>query len=99
MLFDDPKVLEAYVKKRRDHYEKSDTQRFEVPRMLFDDPKVLEAYVKKRRDQNLQRWWAQYLESIGDFNGAKGFYQASKDYLSVIRLLCYKGLIDEVEFR
>lgn len=32
-------------------YEKSDTQRFEVPRMLFDDPKVLEAYVKKRRDQ------------------------------------------------
>uniref|UniRef100_A0A915BTC4 Uncharacterized protein n=1 Tax=Parascaris univalens TaxID=6257 RepID=A0A915BTC4_PARUN len=76
-------------------YEKSDTQRFEVPRMLFDDPKVLETYVKKRRDQNLQRWWAQYLESIGDFSGAKGFYQASKDYLSVIRLLCYKGLIDE----
>ncbi|VDM46423.1 unnamed protein product [Toxocara canis] len=78
-----------------ENYEKSDTQRFEVPRMLFDDPKVLETYVKKRRDPNLQRWWAQYLESIGDLDGARGFYYASKDYLSVVRLFCYNGCIKE----
>ncbi len=32
-------------------YEKSDTHRFEVPRMLFDDPVVLEQYVKKKKDR------------------------------------------------
>ncbi|CAG0915124.1 unnamed protein product [Notodromas monacha] len=32
------------------YFEKSDTQRFEVPRMLFDDPAALEAYVVQSKD-------------------------------------------------
>jgi hypothetical protein len=36
------------------------------------------------------------LESIGEVGAAKGFYQAAKDYLSVVRLLCYNGEIEEV---
>lgn len=31
-------------------YEKSDTHRFEVPRMLFENPGILEQYVKKNKD-------------------------------------------------
>ena len=32
-------------------YEKSDTHRFEVPRMLFDEPQALEAYIMKTKDK------------------------------------------------
>lgn len=32
-------------------YEKSDTFRFEVPRMLLDDPNQLESYIMKTKDK------------------------------------------------
>ena len=32
-------------------YEKSDTHRFEVPRMLFDEPEALEQYILKHKDK------------------------------------------------
>ncbi|MCP9263725.1 hypothetical protein DINM_007106 [Dirofilaria immitis] len=78
-----------------ENYEKSDTHRFEVPRMLFDRPKMLEAYVKKTKDPGVQKWWAQYMESQGDVKAARLYYQYAKDYLSVIRLLCRSNNIDE----
>lgn len=47
----------------------------------------------------LQRWWAQYLESLGEMEAAKNYYSAAKDYLSVVRLLCYLGDTDQVRQR
>ncbi|XP_072288246.1 intraflagellar transport protein 140 homolog, partial [Pyxicephalus adspersus] len=32
------------------YYEKSDTHRFEVPRMLLDNPQDLESYINKKKD-------------------------------------------------
>lgn len=32
-------------------YEKSDTHRFEVPRMLFDEPQALEGYIMRSKDK------------------------------------------------
>lgn len=32
-------------------YEKSDTHRFEVPRMLFDEPEALEHYISMHKDK------------------------------------------------
>lgn len=32
-------------------FEKSATQKFEVPRMLFDEPQQLESYILKSKDQ------------------------------------------------
>ena len=32
-------------------YERSETNRFEVPRMLFDDQEKLEAYITKAKDR------------------------------------------------
>ena len=32
-------------------YERSETNRFEVPRMLFDDQEKLEAYIAKAKDR------------------------------------------------
>ncbi|EFO21495.2 hypothetical protein LOAG_06991 [Loa loa] len=78
-----------------ENYEKSGTHCFEVPRMLFDHPKMLEAYVKKTKHPGIQKWWAQYMESKGDVNAARLYYQYANDYLSVVRLLCRSNNIDE----
>ena len=32
-------------------YEKSDTHRFEVPRMLYTEPQALVAYISKNKDK------------------------------------------------
>uniref|UniRef100_A0AC35F1W5 Uncharacterized protein n=1 Tax=Panagrolaimus sp. PS1159 TaxID=55785 RepID=A0AC35F1W5_9BILA len=78
-----------------ENYEMSGTQKIEVPRALFMNPKVLEIYVKRRRDPDLQKWWALYLESIGDIATAKNFYHISGEYLSVVRLLCMDNQLNE----
>uniref|UniRef100_A0A914YAN2 Uncharacterized protein n=1 Tax=Panagrolaimus superbus TaxID=310955 RepID=A0A914YAN2_9BILA len=78
-----------------ENYEMSGTQKSEVPRALFMNPKVLEIYVKRRRDPDLQKWWAHYLESIGDISTAKNFYHISGEYLNVVRLLCMEDQMNE----
>ncbi|XP_041473205.1 intraflagellar transport protein 140 homolog isoform X2 [Lytechinus variegatus] len=77
------------------NYEKSDTHRFEVPRMLFDEPQALEAYIMKTKDRALRKWWAQYMESTGEMETALQFYEAAQDYLSLVRVYCYCGNIDK----
>ena len=59
-------------------YEKSETHRFEVPRMLFENVQELEAYVIKSKDKKLLGWWAQYLESNGEMDSALQFYQVNE---------------------
>lgn len=73
------------------NYERSDTHRFQVPRMLFDDPRQLEAYIMKRKDRSLRKWWAQYMESTGEMQTALEFYEAAGDVLSLVRVSCYCG--------
>ncbi|CAJ0578875.1 unnamed protein product, partial [Mesorhabditis spiculigera] len=80
-------AIEAAV----EHYEKSGTNHFEVPRMYGDNPKVLENYVRRKRDVELQRWWARYLESIGELDGAMNFYAVAGDHLSVVRIKSLQG--------
>ncbi|KAM9716097.1 intraflagellar transport protein 140 homolog isoform 2-T2 [Menidia menidia] len=77
------------------YYEKSDTHRVEVPRMLQDDPSLLEFYVHKTKDKNIYKWWAQYLESQSDMDSALHFYDLAQDYLSLVRVHCYMGNIQE----
>lgn len=83
------------MEKAIENYEKSQTHRFEVPRMLSDEPKAVDLYVKRKRDRELYRWWARYLESTGDLEGARSYYKYADDYLSVIRILCYDNSINE----
>ncbi|MGH0115385.1 UNVERIFIED_CONTAM: hypothetical protein FKN15_000020 [Acipenser sinensis] len=77
------------------HYEKSDTNRFEVPRMLLDDLQALEIYVNKMKDKSLYKWWAQYLESQSDMESALRYYECAQDYLSLVRVHCYLGNIQK----
>ncbi|XP_010224587.1 PREDICTED: intraflagellar transport protein 140 homolog, partial [Tinamus guttatus] len=77
------------------HYEKSDTHRFEVPRMLSEDLQALETYVNKMKDKNLWKWWAQYLESQSDMEAALKYYELAQDYFSLVRVHCFQGNIQK----
>ncbi|KAM4526087.1 intraflagellar transport protein 140 homolog [Fundulus diaphanus] len=77
------------------YYEKSDTHRVEVPRMLQEDTPSLEIYVNKAKDKNIYKWWAQYLESQSDMERALQFYERAQDYLSLVRVHCYMGNVQE----
>uniref|UniRef100_A0A1I8C3E1 Intraflagellar transport protein n=1 Tax=Meloidogyne hapla TaxID=6305 RepID=A0A1I8C3E1_MELHA len=78
-----------------ENYEKANTHYSDVPRMLCDEPKVLEFYTKKKAEPELYKWWAQFVESTGDMEAAKNFYQYAKDFLSVVRILCHNGQFEE----
>ncbi|NWR76137.1 IF140 protein, partial [Centropus unirufus] len=77
------------------HYEKSDTHRFEVPRMLSEDLQALENYINKMKDKNLWKWWAQYLESQSDMESALKYYTLAQDYFSLVRVHCFQGNIQK----
>ncbi|XP_045849639.1 intraflagellar transport protein 140 homolog [Meles meles] len=77
------------------YYEKSDTHRFEVPRMLSEDLQSLEMYISKTRDKTLWRWWAQYLESQAEMDAALRCYELAEDYFSLVRIHCFQGNIQK----
>ncbi|XP_055220877.2 intraflagellar transport protein 140 homolog isoform X5 [Gorilla gorilla gorilla] len=76
-------------------YEKSDTHRFEVPRMLSEDLPSLELYVNKMKDKTLWRWWAQYLESQGEMDTALHYYELARDHFSLVRIHCFQGNVQK----
>lgn len=75
------------------HYEASETQRHEVPRMLFDSQHIaeLETYIKSSDDPALLKWWAQYCESNGSYDEAIRYYDLAKETLALVRVYCYRG--------
>ncbi|XP_059548609.1 intraflagellar transport protein 140 homolog isoform X2 [Myotis daubentonii] len=77
------------------YYEKSDTHRFEVPRMLSEDLQSLELYINKMKDKTLWRWWAQYLESQAEMDAALRYYELTQDYFSLVRIHCFQGNIQK----
>uniref|UniRef100_A0A8C4WWL3 Intraflagellar transport 140 homolog (Chlamydomonas) n=1 Tax=Eptatretus burgeri TaxID=7764 RepID=A0A8C4WWL3_EPTBU len=70
-------------------YERSETHRFEVPRILFSNKQALKAYIAKR--------WGQYLESISMMQEAYKYFETAKDYQSLIRIHCILGETNEVK--
>ncbi|XP_016063569.1 PREDICTED: intraflagellar transport protein 140 homolog [Miniopterus natalensis] len=77
------------------YYEKSDTHRFEVPRMLSEDLQSLELYINKMKDKTLWKWWAQYLESQAEMDAALRYYELAQDYFSLVRIHCFQGNIQK----
>ncbi|KAF6271471.1 intraflagellar transport 140 [Rhinolophus ferrumequinum] len=77
------------------YYEKSDTHRFEVPRMLSEDLQSLEVYINKMKDKALWRWWAQYLESQAEMDAALYYYELAQDHFSLVRIHCFQGNIQK----
>ncbi|XP_008068496.1 intraflagellar transport protein 140 homolog [Carlito syrichta] len=77
------------------YYEKSDTHRFEVPRMLSEDLQSLECYITNMKDRTLWRWWAQYLESQSKMDAALSYYELAQDHFSLVRIYCFQGNIQK----
>eukprot|EP00760_Papus_ankaliazontas_P030709 PhM_4_TR4984/c0_g1_i1/m.85387/K19672/IFT140; intraflagellar transport protein 140 len=78
--------IDAAVRSYRD----SGCHRVEVPRMMFEHRRLheLESFVVSTKDTALFAWWAQYLESTGNTELSGKYYEAAKDTLSRVRLLC-----------
>jgi intraflagellar transport protein 140 len=75
-----------------ENYEKSENGRIEIPRMLFTLGKMdeLEDYVQRSSDPTLLKWWAAYLESTERFDKARKYYSKAGDYVSLVRIHCFK---------
>ena len=80
MLADEPKAVELYVKRKRDRWVRSKKRRSHSS-ILFSE---------------LYQWWARYLESTGDADGARNYYKYADDQLAVVRMLCDDDRVNEV---
>ena len=80
-----------------ENYELAGTSTTEVPRMLFHLNRLddLEDYVQKSSDGTLLKWWAKYLEANERYDKAKKYYAKAQDYLSLVRICCFKGDFDK----
>jgi len=81
------------------HFELSGTYRTESPRLLCslgmtDD---LEAYVEQSDDMQLHRWYAQYLESKANLEGASREYKKAGDWLSLCRVACFNKDLERAQ--
>ncbi|TYZ64918.1 hypothetical protein PybrP1_001141 [[Pythium] brassicae (nom. inval.)] len=80
------------VKQAMEAYEDAGTHQKDIPRMLFKLGKLelLQKYVATSSDRDVRVWWAQFQESQGHFDAAIESYEKAKDFLSVVRVLCFK---------
>lgn len=77
-------------------YEQSSALALEILRLLLLRNGEMESYVATSKDAGIKKWWAQYLESKGDFEGAIGFYKEAKDQLNQVRLMCLSNDLTRV---
>ena len=76
-----------------ENYELAGAYQEEVPRMLHANNKLtdLERYINNKKDPLLYKWWAQYMESKGDFTNAIKFYELAEDFGSCVRVHIAQG--------
>ncbi|CAK9076435.1 unnamed protein product [Durusdinium trenchii] len=81
------------------HYEFSGTYRTESPRLLCSMglTEDLSNYVEQSDDSQLHRWYAQFLESKADLDGAAREYKKANDWLSLCRVACFNEDLDRAQ--
>lgn len=81
------------------HFESSGTYRTESPRLLcsLGMTDELEGYVQQSEDTHLHRWYAQYLESKSQLDGASQEYKKAGDWLSLCRVACFNKELDRAQ--
>ncbi|XP_055586637.1 intraflagellar transport protein 140 homolog [Uranotaenia lowii] len=79
------------------YYEKTNNLIHNVSQLLMDDPSALKKYMQNTKDPGLLKWWAQYIESSGDMEGAFKIYQKSEDWFSQVRILCFIGQVGKAD--
>ncbi|KAI9193143.1 uncharacterized protein BJ171DRAFT_572993 [Polychytrium aggregatum] len=76
-------------------FEKSSACNYEIPRLLAGRDRELKDYIDSSESKPLKKWWAQYLESTGDYEAALKFYEQSGDNIAIVRLYCCIGKLDQ----
>uniref|UniRef100_A0A182RYS9 WD_REPEATS_REGION domain-containing protein n=1 Tax=Anopheles funestus TaxID=62324 RepID=A0A182RYS9_ANOFN len=79
------------------YYERTSSLMHNISQLLMDDPAALKQYMQGTSDPELLRWWAQYVESSGDMEGAFKIYQRSGDWFSQVRILCFIGQVSRAD--
>eukprot|EP00931_Biecheleriopsis_adriatica_P116716 TRINITY_DN92326_c0_g1_i1.p1 TRINITY_DN92326_c0_g1~~TRINITY_DN92326_c0_g1_i1.p1 ORF type:complete len:1461 (-),score=378.40 TRINITY_DN92326_c0_g1_i1:60-4403(-) len=81
------------------HFEFSGTYRTESPRLLcaLGMTEDLEGYVEQSDDSHLHRWYAQYLESKANLEGASREYKKAGDWLSLCRVACFNEDLERAQ--
>lgn len=79
------------------HFEESGTYRTESPRLLcsLGMTEDLETYIQQSEDPQLHRWYAQYLESKAQLDGASREYEKANDHLSLCRVACFNKEVNK----
>ncbi|XP_050099800.1 intraflagellar transport protein 140 homolog [Anopheles aquasalis] len=78
-------------------YERTSSLLHTVSQLLLDDPVALKQYMQSTADPELLRWWAQYVESSGEMEGAFKIYQRSADWFAQVRILCFIGQVNRAD--
>ncbi|OAF69068.1 hypothetical protein A3Q56_03178 [Intoshia linei] len=79
------------------YYEKADCYEREITRLLMDNIEECENYIKSSNNKKLFKWWALYCESRGDLKSALEYYEKAEDYVSIVKIHCFNGDIEEAE--
>lgn len=81
------------------YYNLSNCGSREIPRMLISKNKfeMLQVHLDDDTDHTSLLWWASYLESKNDIDGALEYYQKAKDNANIVRLLIKTNKIDEAK--
>lgn len=82
--------------KAAEYFERSQTHKFEVPRMYSADPVTLETHVKKSQSKALLKWWGQYMETSQQLPEAVKYYSAAEDTHSLVRVQLFLKQIAKV---
>jgi len=87
------------VQEALSHFELSGTYRTESPRLLcsLGLTDELESYIDRSQDEQLHRWYAQYLESKANLDGAAREYKKARDWLSLCRVACFNRDLDTAQ--
>lgn len=87
------------VQEALSHFELSGTYRTESPRLLcaLGMTDELDSYIERSDDEQLHRWYAQYLESKANLDGAAREYKKAGDWLSLCRVACFNRDLDHAQ--
>ena len=71
----------------------------EIPRMLIGKGRIdlLEQFMSIGEDNNSLHWWAAYLEANGQIEKALEYYQKSKDWTNIVRVLLALERVEEAK--
>lgn len=78
-------------------FDKSHSPTQHITQMLMDDPVALRQYMQNTTDSKLLNWYAQFIESTGDMDGAFKVYQKAEDWFSQVRILCFLGQLSKAD--